>query len=620
MDVTTSTPVATAVLSAVANLTKVTFSWYDYILFSVMLLLSAIIGIYFGCFGSKQSTANEYLMGGKTMKVIPIAISLVASHTSGITLLALPADVYRYGAAYWLGGISMAILCVVTIYVYLPVFFNLQLISTYEYLERRFDNRTRLFASFLYAVSVFLYLPIVVYIPALAFSAATGLNVHFITPLVCGICIFYTTIGGLKAVVWTDTLQFSVTIGAIATVFVLGVKSAGGFSHVWNKALEGHRIDLFDFDLDPTKRESFWIVVIGLTVHWLAQVAIHQSCVQKFLAISTIRQSNMSVIFFTTGMTLMKTASVLTGFVMYAKYSDCDPFTTKQVTRNDQLLPYYVMDVARNIPGLSGIFIAGVFSAALSTLSATLNCLAGTIYEDFVSRFVKKNISQKSVSNILKIIVVITGVLCTALVFAIEHMGGLLKLSISFNAVTQGPLLAMFTLGMLFPRANSKGALYGGIGGLILLSALVFPAKYFEMLGLFKYPPKPLSTDGCDFLNTTSLVLNTTLAETTTPIDSFVTESFTNESVPFQVPFIFRISYYYYTLIGCAMSMIIGIIISYMTNKDQCPVDKALLSPVIYSFLPEDSKKNGAIVYTSVEKALHTLSPRTEKENATVTN
>jgi sodium-coupled monocarboxylate transporter 8/12 len=140
----------------------------------------------------------------------------------------------------------MAILCVITVYVYLPVFYNLQIVSTYEYLERRFDNRTRLFASFLYAISVLLYLPIVVYIPALAFSAATGINVHFITPVVCGICIFYTTIGGLKAVVWTDTLQFTVTVGAIATVSVLGVKSAGGFMKVWNKALEGERLDIFE--------------------------------------------------------------------------------------------------------------------------------------------------------------------------------------------------------------------------------------------------------------------------------------------------------------------------------------------------------------------------------------
>ncbi|XP_015834034.1 sodium-coupled monocarboxylate transporter 2 [Tribolium castaneum] len=595
-----ATSTTTTIIQTVSRLSKVSFSWYDYILFSVMLVLSALIGIYFGCFGSKQSSANEYLMGGKTMRVIPIAISLVASHTSGITLLALPADIYRYGAAYWLGGISMAILSVVTIYVYLPVFYNLQIISTYEYLERRFDKKTRSFASFLYAVSVFLYLPIVVYIPALAFSAASGIDVHLIAPVVCAVCIFYTTIGGLKAVVWTDTLQFSVTVGAIITVFILGVKSAGGFLQVWNKAVEGQRLDIFDFDLDPTKRDSFWAIVIGLTVHWMGHTSVNQGCVQKFLAVSTLKKSSLSVALYCFGMTVVKTFSVLTRFIMFAKYSDCDPFTTKQVTRNDQLLPYYVMDVARNIPGLSGLFIAGVFSAGLSTLSATLNCLAGTLYEDFISKFMHKGITEKSASNILKIIVIVTGVACTVLVFVIEHMGGLLKLSISLGGVTNGPLLGLFTLGMLFPRANSKGAFYGTIGGVIFISTLIFPTKYFETQGLIKYPPKPLSTERCDFFNETNIFENVLHR---------------NSSTYFEPPAIFRISFYYYTLIGALSTIIFALIISYMTNKNDPPVDKSLISPVSHFLLPKDTKTNGVVEYNTVERALEVVTTNSGKEN-----
>lgn len=186
---------------------------------------------------------------------------------SGITLLAVPADVYRYGALYWLIAYSMIAVVLVTAYIYLPVFFSLQITSTYEYLELRFDNAARTMASFLFALSIFLFLPIVIYIPALACSAgkhftknkartrmefpfhllATNINVHYITPVICGVCIFYTTIGGLKAVVWTDTFQFSITIGAILTVLFLGITECGGFSNVWTKALEGHRLDLFEY-------------------------------------------------------------------------------------------------------------------------------------------------------------------------------------------------------------------------------------------------------------------------------------------------------------------------------------------------------------------------------------
>lgn len=127
----------------------------------------------------------------------------------------------------------------------MPIFYKLQITSSYEYLEKRFDQKNRTLASFLFGLGLFLYLPIVIYIPALAFSAATGINVHYVTSIVCGVCIFYTTIGGLKAVVWTDTLQFIITIGALVTVCTIGVRNAGGFSNIWKQAAQGERLNVF---------------------------------------------------------------------------------------------------------------------------------------------------------------------------------------------------------------------------------------------------------------------------------------------------------------------------------------------------------------------------------------
>jgi sodium-coupled monocarboxylate transporter 8/12 len=285
--------VTTVLPQAGETISQVSFSWYDYSLFCVMLSLSAFIGIYFGCFGTKQSSANEYLMGDKKMKIFPISVSLIASHVSGVTLLAIPADIYRFGAGFWLMVPILVIMSAVIIYVYLPVFYKLQITSTYEYLERRFDSTNRVFASFLFTLGLFLYLPIIIYLPALALSAATGLNIHYITPVVCGVCIFYTTLGGLKAVVWTDTLQFTITTGALFTVTVIGIRSAGGVGAIWNKALEGDRLDIFDFDPDPTRRDTFWIVLVGTSVFWLSMAGIHQSCVQKYLSVPTFNQSRL---------------------------------------------------------------------------------------------------------------------------------------------------------------------------------------------------------------------------------------------------------------------------------------------------------------------------------------
>lgn len=140
----------------------------------------------------------------------------------------------------------MVVVPLIVNYVYLPVFYNLQITSVYEYLEKRFDVATRKFASFLFTLGVFLYLPIIIYIPSLAFSAATGINVYYVIPVLGSVCIFYTALGGLKAVVWTDTVQFVVTIGALMTVCIIGVQEVGGLSHIWQTSKEGKRLDIFE--------------------------------------------------------------------------------------------------------------------------------------------------------------------------------------------------------------------------------------------------------------------------------------------------------------------------------------------------------------------------------------
>jgi Na+/proline symporter len=115
-----------------ANSSAIFFGWLDYSTFGLMLILSTIIGIYFGCFGTRQRTKNEYLLGNKKMGIFPIAMSLTASHISGITLLGAPSEMYTFGTQYWMMCLSACIVCVVVAVAYMPVFYTLQLVSTYE--------------------------------------------------------------------------------------------------------------------------------------------------------------------------------------------------------------------------------------------------------------------------------------------------------------------------------------------------------------------------------------------------------------------------------------------------------------------------------------------------------
>ncbi|CAH1367551.1 unnamed protein product [Tenebrio molitor] len=570
-------------------------SWYDYVAFIAMLLVSALIGIYFGFFKSRYNTIREYLLGGRRMKVVPIALSIAVSQFTGITVIGVPADVYTYGATYWLMCFSLVFVVPLTIYVYLPVFYNLELTSTYEYLEKRFDNRTKLLVSGFYVICSDFFLALAAYGPALVFSTATGIDVQIVSFVVCGICVFYTAVGGLRTVIWTDVFQFVVIFGSLASIFVISVRELGGFQTIWMKAVDGGRLEIFDFDLDPTKRDSFWIILIGYTIQLLCQISINPVGVQKFMAVPTYKDAAWSVVYYAVSLALIITFCILIGLGITAKYSDCDPFITKQIARRDQLTPYYVMDFAEKFPGVFGLFIAGIFSAAISTISASLNTLSGVIYKDFVSKHLKRNLSVKTTTKILKLIVTIDGVICMCLVFFIKYLEGrVFVLAMLLSAMKQGPALGLFSLGMLFPRANSKGAFYGSIGAWIVILSIVVPSQYYKSKKILTYPTKHFSTDGCtnetiSFANTTFQTFSNGTTDTTLPT-----------SEPF---FLFRISFYYYSLIGAFTTIFLGLVISYMTKKDETPVDRSLISPVSHFLLPESEESQ----YRDVESALRIL-------------
>ncbi|KAF2883309.1 hypothetical protein ILUMI_22869 [Ignelater luminosus] len=568
------------------------FSWVDYVLFVLMLCVSTLIGIYYGCFGSKQSTTEEYLHGGKSMKTFPIAMSLTASHLSGITLLGIPAEVYLHGTQYWICPISAIILMSSIVYVYLPVFYKLQLVSGYEYLKIRFDHSIRTLASLLFILATLLYVPIVIYVPSLAFTQVSGIELYQICPVICLVCIFYTTLGGLQAVVLSDTLQFIITLGTMITVIIMGTYSAGGFVAVWEKAASKDRIEFFNMNLNPTERTTFWTIVFGMTATWISNLGVNPSSIQRFLAVPSYEAAKRSVLIFGLATIVTKSFSCFTGLIMFAKYSDCDPISTGSIKRSDQLLPYYVLDVAGNLSGLPGLFIAGVFSTALSTMSTSINTLAGTIYEDFIRSRMPTDTSEKTASNIMKLIAVITGLISVALVFIVEKLGGVLEVSLSLHGITAGPLLGLFTLGMLFPSANTKGALYGGVGSTILTSILVGGAQFYSVKGNIKHSNKPLSVEGCD--NVTSI------------FDVFTTALPPEEAS--EKPYvIFLISFYFFTLIGALLVLIIGLPVSWMTeNERDEPVNLDLISPVVYRFLPETRQSHDKLSmrYQTVEKAL----------------
>ncbi|XP_053661255.1 sodium-coupled monocarboxylate transporter 1 [Anopheles marshallii] len=557
------------------------FGLYDYVVFVLMLMSCAMIGIYFGFLKKKAKKGEaeaDYLVGNRQMKVIPISLSLIASFISGISLLGTPTEIYLYGVQYMyiVGGvISMGF---IMMYFYLPVFHNLKLTSTYQYLQTRFDRRMRLFGSILFTLATMAWLPIVIYVPALAFNQVTGINVHLITPIVCVICIFYTCVGGLKAVVWTDVVQTVLMFGAMVLIIVKGTLDVGGLSVVMDRAKASGRIEGPDLRFDMTTRHNIYSCVIGGVVYWLKTNAVSQNMIQRYLSLPSMAAAKKALWTFIFGTLVLLALCCYSGLLIYAKYYDCDPLTTKLANAKDQLLPLLVMDTLGDFPGLPGLFVAGVFSAALSSLSTGLNSMSAVVLEDFFKPFSNRPLSEKQTSIIMRAVVAVFGAMCVALVLVVEKLGSVLQLSMSLGSVSNGPLLGIFTLGVLIPWANGIGAIVGGSVGLAVMIWICLKAQLAIATGELAFELKPVDTRGCSyhFIATepmSMLAINTTIP----PI----------ESTPVEPEFaLYHISYLWYTTMGALITIVIAVIVSFIVGPNKPDeMNPNLFSPFIQRIL-----------------------------------
>lgn len=228
---------------------------------------------------------------------------------------------------------------------------------------------------------------------------------------------------------------------------------------------------------------------------------------KKFKFLKFYRKISFRAVWiFGVGHTSVKLAAVYCGLLIYSQYSTCDPVFNGDVEKYDQMFPYYVMDIGKSIPGLSGLFIVGILSAALSSMSSCLNSLAGTMYQDFL-RPLFPNATEKQASTTMKFLVFLIGCICLGLVFVVEKLGSVFSISIAFTGSTYGTLLGLFTMGMLCPKFNKHGAFWGSIISILGLGTMVLGAQIYIFNGQLRYPSLPFDVGSC-FNNTWDLRRN----------------------------------------------------------------------------------------------------------------
>lgn len=425
----------------------------------------------------------------------------------------------------------------------------------------------------MFIVSMLLWLPVAMYVPAITYNQVTGTSIHVITPIVCIICTFYTCVGGLKAVIWTDVIQSFVMYGSVLTVCIKGTYDVGGLGVVLQRNQESGRLNAPEWTWDPTVRLSMLSVIVGGTLHKIQSSDVNQVSIQRFLSLPSYKHAKQSMLIFTVLLIFLLSCCCYIGLVAYAVYHDCDPISTKLAKASDQLPSLLVMRILGSIPGLPGLFVSGVFSAALSSLSTGLNSMACVISQDMVRPLLKKPLTERQTAFMLRSIVVIFGIACMGLVSIVEKLGMVLQLATMTSAVTMGPLLGIYAMGVCLPWINARSVLTGSLVSFITLSWICLKSQLAQMSGEIRYPKMPVSVAGCDYIFDNATAWQT--------IHNYTPSTDRN---------IYHLSFYWYTALGGFICTMVALLASFVFGwQDVSQLDPALITPCMRRFLP---KKN----------------------------
>ncbi|KAJ8917443.1 hypothetical protein NQ315_005490 [Exocentrus adspersus] len=299
--------------------------------------------------------------------------------------------------------------------------------------------------------------------------------------------------------------------------------------------------------------------------------------VQRYLSLPNERQSKLSVLLFTIGVSFFVWVCCYAGILVYATYYGCDPMSLGRIKSDDQILPLFVMETVGHLKGIPGLFIAGVFGAALSSLSVVLNSTAQVFLEDFVKGCMRITLTERTAKLVVKSVVLVLGTVALGFLYVVEHMGGVLAMASSLSAIAASTTCGIFTLGMVVPWANTYGAVAGGIAGVIASGLVSFGSQFVSAAKLVVPRKLPVFVNDSCF-DKYGIDRNVTIAEPSYPDESSIFP-------------LFRLSFMWITPVGVCTVLIVGIIVSFITGKTNLSyLDPELISPVAQWILPKEAQ------------------------------
>lgn len=453
------------IYKAIPHAMKSTIHFLDYLFFAIYFILLLIMGYFFS---RRLKNTDDYFRGGKRIPWWAAGLSILVTKLSAITFMSLPVKSYTTDWLYiWIPAGNILLAIVVVRYI-LPFFCRLDITSTFEYLEKRFNTLTRLIGSITYIIFELARMGVLLLLPALVIAVVTDIDIYLCITLIGIIATLYTVLGGIEAVIWTDVLQVIVMVAGalVALGIVLFHIEPSNLNTFLESPLGAEKLKFNDLSIDLTNA-----TLLVITLSWIGKIqdyVSNQAVVQRF--ISTKDEKNAarsmwtaSILGIPVGALFLMLGTAL--FLFYeANPARLDPLMEKP----DALLPTFIL---REMPaGISGLVIGAIFAAAMSSLDSAINSMSTVIITDVYKRFDSDVTEQKSL-KLAKVLTIVLGAIGTgsALIMAGVDIKSLYDQLFSVIGLFGGGLAGMFILGIFTQRANSTGTLIGFFtSGLIL--------------------------------------------------------------------------------------------------------------------------------------------------------
>lgn len=465
----------TQALSLAASPDRKTLGWIDWTVVGLYLGGMIVIGWLF-MRREGASTTEAYFRGGQSVPVWVAGLSIFATMLSSLTFMGIPAKAYHSDISWYVGQLALLAVIPLVAACYLPFFRRLDLTSAYEYLERRFNLGCRLFAAGSFLLLHLGRIAIVLYLPALALASVTDIGLGTSIVVLGLLCIVYTVMGGIQAVVWTDAIQAVVLMGGALLCLVLAVGQVDGglggmfaIAQADDKLLGG--LDWASLDVGD-RTTSFWVIFLAFGFNSLISYTSSQDVVQRYVTTKDLPAARRSL-FINLWMSVAGSlVFFLLGTAMYAFYKTHPAAIDPALAAPDSVLPHFIM---QQLPtGIAGLVIAAIFAASQSTISSSLNSLATSYIKDIDARLLRPRRSDAEYLRAAMIFEVVVGLVSVGAALWMAS-AGVKSAFQSFNTLiglAAGSMGGLFALGVFTQSANGRGALVGAACGFAAVLAL----------------------------------------------------------------------------------------------------------------------------------------------------